>query len=115
VGDWVVGLSPKAKGNRVVYAMKIDEILFFDDYYQDERFASKIPDFETGEIVCKCGDNIYEPLSNGDFRQLRSMHSKNKGQRKTPKQRSATWAGNTSSFHGIFITSDQEVRYSRTT
>ena len=79
MGDWVVGLSPKAKGNRVVYAMRIDEILLFDHYYRDERFAVKIPDFDTGEIVCKCGDNIYEPLSNGDFRQLRSMHSKDKG------------------------------------
>lgn len=86
MGDWVVGLSPKAKGYRVVYAMKIDEILFFEDYYLDERFASKIPDFETGEIVCKCGDNIYEPLSSGDFRQLRSMHSKNKG----PEENSET-------------------------
>lgn len=93
MGDWVVGLSPKAKGNRVVYAMKIDEILFFDDYYQDERFAAKIPDFEMGEIVCKCGDNIYEPLSNGDFRQLRSMHSKNKGPEENPETKKRDLSG----------------------
>lgn len=66
--------------------MKIDEIRCFDDYYRDERFAAKIPDFERKETVLKCGDNIYEPLSNGDFRQLRSMHSKNKG----PEENSET-------------------------
>lgn len=27
----------------------------------------------------KCGDNIYKPLPNGDFKQLQSMHSKEKG------------------------------------
>lgn len=93
MGDWVVGLSPKAKGNRVVYAMKIDEIHSFDDYYLDERFAAKIPDFDRDEIVCKCGDNIYEPLTNGGFLQLRSMHSKNKGPEENPETKKRDLGG----------------------
>jgi len=76
VGDWIVGLSPKSTRNRVVFAMKVNEILSYQAYYCDKRFASKVPDFKKGEIVYKCGDNIYKPLPNGDFCQLQSMHSK---------------------------------------
>ena len=75
IGDWVVGLSPKSDGNRLVYAMKVEEIVPFDKYYHDSCFAAKIPDYSTGKVVHKCGDNIYKPLHNGDFQQLHSMHS----------------------------------------
>ena len=85
VGDWIVGLSPKADGNRVIYAMQVDEILQHKGYYRDKRFAAKIPDFRKGKIVHKCGDNIYRPLPNGGFRQLQSMHSHNRGPEENPK------------------------------
>jgi len=75
IGDWVVGLSPKSDGNRIVYAMQIEKIVPFADYYRDSRFAPKIPDYSTGKVVNKCGDNVYMPLPNGDFQQLQSMHS----------------------------------------
>jgi hypothetical protein len=74
-GDWVAGLSSKADGNRLVYAMQIEEILTYQAYYRDSRFAAKIPDYSTGRIVHRCGDNIYKPLPDGGFQQLRSMHS----------------------------------------
>lgn len=75
VGDWIVGLSPKANGNRVIYAMLVEEMIPFNQYYRDSRFTSKIPDYTKGIVVHKCGDNIYKPLPNGDYQQLRSMHS----------------------------------------
>jgi hypothetical protein len=75
VGDWVVGLNPKADGNRLIYAMQVEEIIPYDKYYRDSRFAAKIPDYSIGKVVNKCGDNIYKPLPNGDFQQLQSMHS----------------------------------------
>lgn len=75
IGDWVVGLSSKSDGNRLIYAMQVEEIVQFDKYYRDSCFAAKIPDYSTGKVVHKCGDNIYKPLSNGDFQQLHSMHS----------------------------------------
>lgn len=74
-GDWIVGLSRKAVGNRLIYAMKVDEVIDFTTYFHDERFAMKRPDFSKPAIVHKCGDNIYEPLPKGGFRQLRSSHS----------------------------------------
>jgi hypothetical protein len=73
--DWVVGLSPKAEGNRVKYFMKVDEILpSFDLYWRDRKFAKKKPRYDAS-VVSKCGDNIYEPQSSGEYRQLRSTHS----------------------------------------
>ncbi len=75
VGDWIAGISPNAKGNKLIYTMEVNEILPYDKYYCDCRFAAKIPDYSKGMVVYKCGDNIYEPHPQGGFRQLQSMHS----------------------------------------
>lgn len=75
VGDWIVGLSPKVHGHRLVYAMQVQEVLTYDKYFVDSRFAAKIPDFNQRKTVCKCGDNIYRPLPDGGFEQCQSMHS----------------------------------------
>jgi hypothetical protein len=75
VGDWIVGLSPRATGNRVVFAMKVDEILDYARYFHEQRFANKIPNYTMGKVIYKTGDNIYKPLPNGGFQQLRSMHA----------------------------------------
>jgi len=85
-GDWIVGLSPKAKGNRVVFAMEIETIIEdHASYFRDRRFANKIPDDTKGELVWRAGDNIYKPLANGGYRQLRSMHSH--GDEEDPKRK----------------------------
>ncbi len=91
VGDWVVGLSPKVDGNRIIYAMQINKKITFAEYYLDSQFAKKIPDYSAGKVVYKCGDNIYKPLSNGDFKQLESMHSK--GKRENPKRKAHDLGG----------------------
>ena len=91
IGYWVVGLSPKSDGNRIVYAMQIEKIVSFAYYYCDSRFAPKIPDYSTGKIVNKCGDNIYRPLPNGDCQQLQSMHSN--GTNENPKTKTHALGG----------------------
>ena len=91
VGDWIVGLSPKATGNRVVFAMIVDEILDYASYFHDRRFANKIPDYCKGEVIYKTGDNIYMPLPNGDSRQLQSMHSH--GQEENPENKAHDLGG----------------------
>jgi hypothetical protein len=78
-GDWIVGLSPKARGNKIIYAMEVQEIVQFADYFRDKRFQGKKPDYSKDKIVFKCGDNIYEQLSNRSFRQLPSRHYNHKG------------------------------------
>lgn len=75
--DWIVGLSSKATGNRIVYFMQVDEILTFDEYWRDSRFRKKRPKMKT-DRARMFGDNIYEPKPGGGYRQLPSAHSKPK-------------------------------------
>jgi len=75
VGDWIVGLEPKKTGHRIVYFMRVDDKIPFDRYWSDPRFRNKRPRPDD-EVVRKCGDNIYESLPGGEYRQLRSVHSK---------------------------------------
>jgi hypothetical protein len=75
IGDWVVGLSPRAKGNKLIYAMLVAETLPFAAYFHDRRFSGKIPACGPASINCQCGDNIYEPLPTGGYQQLQSRHS----------------------------------------
>ncbi len=91
VGDWIVGLTPKHKGNRVVFAMEVDEILDYARYYQDPRFANKIPDYTKGQVIYKTGDNIYKPLPSGGFQQLQSMHSH--GEQENPETKAHDLGG----------------------
>lgn len=69
---WVVGLSPKSEGNKIIYAMKVTNVVNYKEYF--DNFKNKIPDFNKNELIYQCGDNIYKPVKNG-FEQLRSLHS----------------------------------------
>lgn len=40
-GDRVVGLTPKAKGSRIVYVMGVTEKLSFDEYGRGKRFRTR--------------------------------------------------------------------------
>lgn len=71
--------------------MKIDKKISFADYYHDNQYSPKIPDFSIGKVVNKCGDNIYKPLANGDFKQLQSMHSN--GTNENPKTKTHDLGG----------------------
>lgn len=86
-GDWLVGIrgrglyeklklprtSNPLEAYRIVYAMKVSEKLSFDEYY--ERFPEKRPDFDKVETIYRRGDNIYRPMGNGNYEQLKSRHT----------------------------------------
>jgi hypothetical protein len=74
-GDWVVGVTPAADGNRLAYAMKVDETPSFAEYWRDSRFRAKRPAWtKSASRRQKNGDNCYRPLGNNRFQQLRSVH-----------------------------------------
>ena len=74
--DWVVGLSSKAQGNKIIYAMEVDrEPLGFADYHNSPEYKLKIPDITSKNLIKHLGDNIYRPLPDGGFKQLPSRHS----------------------------------------
>ncbi|WP_448137577.1 Nmad2 family putative nucleotide modification protein [Sphingobacterium siyangense] len=85
IGDWIVGTGsrelekrykrPKGKYvNKLIYAMEVNEILTFEDYWNDIRFNIKKPVLD-GSLAKMYGDNIYKPLDNSNWAQLNSAHS----------------------------------------
>jgi Nucleotide modification associated domain 2 len=75
-GDWVLGTGSKAYGldGRIVYAMRVDEVCSFDQYWADPRFACKRPRLR-GSLKQIYGDNIYHRASSGAWEQADSHHS----------------------------------------
>jgi hypothetical protein len=81
VGDWILGTGPASKGlvGRLVYTMEVSEILTFDEYWKDPRFARKVPT-DAGSTKRAYGDNIYRHADDGTWLQADSRHSKAGGE-----------------------------------
>ena len=60
IDDWIVGFSSKTKyrDRRLVYAMRVLDVLDFDEYWTDDRFECKKPK-PNGSRNRQCGDNMY--------------------------------------------------------
>jgi hypothetical protein len=84
-GDWIVGISPKRQGNKLVYAMRVDETLHFNQYFHDERFHEKKPDMN-GPWEKRCGDNFYYQNDKGKWIQkLNAFHDNERDCKKDTK------------------------------
>ena len=78
IGDWIIGTGSDAKGRRrgdyISYAMRVTEILTFDEYWNDERFLAKRPNLD-GTLKESCGDNIYHfDFANDCWCQIPAYH-----------------------------------------
>ncbi len=82
IGSWIVGTLSTVRypglGRRVLYAARITERLYFEEYWADTRFAYKKPCWG-GQPRERCGDNIYNCSHIDGPVQLQSFHSKNDG------------------------------------
>lgn len=81
IGDWIVGTGAKGRydlAGYLIYAMKVDEVMDFDSYWNDARFACKRP-VMNGSLKQLYGDNIYHRV-NGQWVQVDSHHSLDTGQ-----------------------------------
>lgn len=66
IGDWVIGTGAVTKyklAGHLIYAMKVEEIMDFDSYWDDPRFACKKP-IMNGSLKQLYGDNIYHQVKN---------------------------------------------------
>ncbi len=81
IGDWVVGTgSVEYVGNiKLIYAMKVEEKISFDQYDRDKRFSYKIPTWFSSDKIKKVGDNIYFKDPKGVYYQRPSNHSNRDG------------------------------------
>jgi hypothetical protein len=69
--DWLIGNSPNEDGNRLVYAMRIWDVLSMNEYFDDGRFKHKKPKPD-GTLEEQCGDNIYFQNGAGHWKRLPS-------------------------------------------
>ena len=88
IGDWVVGLTPKKEGNRVIYFMEVtDKKQSFEEYFKDPKFKKKIPNKNSKNEKVRKGDNIYQPPGSS-CGPLRSLHShKDNSEKENAKRR----------------------------
>ena len=81
IGDWVVGTGSadkrKNRGNLLVYVMRVEEIMTYNEYWNDPRFRRKRPNLR-GSRKQAFGDNIYY-RDTEDWCQLNSHHSHEDG------------------------------------
>ncbi len=75
IGDWIIGISGRKIGptNKLIFAMKLEEKITFNDYWNDKRFTSKKPTVN-GSLIQMYGDNFYHK-ENGKWIQENSAHS----------------------------------------
>lgn len=75
VGDWVAafGAAGTMVHEKLVVLMRVEEILTFDQYWNDNRFISKRPVFDKG-VMHMYGDNIYHHVGDNWTQEL-SHHS----------------------------------------
>lgn len=79
--DWVIGTgaSKNKMLNRLVYVMRVDEKLDFNQYWSDRRFQCKKP-ILNGSLKQMYGDNIYHTdKKTNKWVQENSHHSKDDG------------------------------------
>jgi hypothetical protein len=72
-GDWIAGVSDKARGYELIYAMEVVERLHMNDYFNDPRFESKQPILD-GSPAQRCGDNIYSLDATGSWVQRDNLY-----------------------------------------
>lgn len=81
VGDWVLGLGGRRLEafDRCIYAMRVDETLTFDEYWEHPDHRCKRP-VRTGTRKTLVGDNIYRrDRVGGGWLQADSHHSRPDG------------------------------------
>ena len=82
-GDWIIGTGSRSLENlsgremlhHLIFAMRVEDKMTFDQYWRDERFQYKKP-IVTGSLVQMYGDNIYHHEDGDDeWIQEDSAHS----------------------------------------
>lgn len=76
IGDWIIATGAKSLGyeNRLIYAMKVEKIITFDEYWSSPEYGCKIP-VMNGTLSQLYGDNFYHTLADGKIIQEPSAHS----------------------------------------
>ncbi|TWP27657.1 hypothetical protein ETU08_11685 [Apibacter muscae] len=78
IGSWIFGIGAKSVGEqyfqKLIFCMKVEEKLTFNEYWNDSRFQYKKP-IINGSLVQMYGDNFYHQDENNNWIQENSAHS----------------------------------------
>lgn len=76
IGDWIIGTGSKQLKNlhHLIFAMKVEGKLTFEEYWEDKRFQYKKP-ILNGSLIQMYGDNFYHKDAKGKWIQEESAHS----------------------------------------
>lgn len=74
IGDIIIGTAAAPRSNEIVFFMEVNEILTFDEYWDDSRFAVKKVNF-LASTKKGYGDNIYHKDQNNNWIQEDSHHT----------------------------------------
>jgi len=72
VGNWIMGTGSKSQHTyqKLVYAMRVSEVVALEDYFRDARFKEKKPDLKNKDWRRHQGDNVYKKNADGLWTQL---------------------------------------------
>lgn len=80
IDDWIIGISgTKIGAGKLIFAMKLEEKITFNNYWNDKRFTNKKP-VVNGSLVQMYGDNFYHK-KDGNWVQENSAHSFSNGKK----------------------------------
>ncbi|MCT8947817.1 Nmad2 family putative nucleotide modification protein [Pseudomonas iridis] len=74
IGDLIIGTAAAPRSAEIVFFMEVNEILTFDEYWNDQRFNSKKASY-SGSMKKAFGDNIYHTNIDGSWIQEDSHHT----------------------------------------
>jgi len=79
LGDWVAGFGSVGMNNLncLIYAMKVEQVLTFDEYWDNPKYDCKRP-VVTGTLCQMYGDNVYHTVE-GKVIQEHCAHSLDSG------------------------------------
>ena len=80
VGDWIIGFGSAADAfkEKMIYAMRVDDKITFDEYWKMDEYQCKKP-VMNGSLKQKYGDNIYHREAD-KWKQADSHHSLDSGE-----------------------------------
>ena len=97
--DYIAGFFTDRKIPNLVFLMKINEVMGYQEYFNDRRFQRKKPNLK-GSWISKCGDNIYFRGKSGNWIQTDTLYHRNKGSIAKDTRYAIVYIGRTFSYFG---------------
>jgi hypothetical protein len=80
-GDYILGHSTKDTGWKLIYIMRVTEVINRNDYFYDKRFNYKKPEKYSRKKWKRFGDNMYFIGANGKWKQHPTSFHDSDGER----------------------------------